>query len=279
MNSCERRPPETVGGDKVVLGPLLHLLDSKRLRVTGILVLLLSLGCSSAPAQTPSTRANPALPASDKIKNGKRIFKAQGCDTCHGVAGQGGSQTGTRIAGPRISPPTQSFSAFASFIREPGAQMPAYNGAKISDADLAEVYAFLKFTGPNQKSAPSVAAFSAGNAQNGKTIYTSYGCYECHGRHAEGSVATGPRLSPLPVSLDGFISYVRHPAGDMPPYTVKVVSDSELADIYAFLQSLPQPPALDVIPLLQRDFRPAPPREAISVTSSKSFLSHWANGS
>ena len=36
----------------------------------------------------------------------------------------------------------------------------------------------------------------------------------------------------------------------MPPYTSKVVSDSEMADIYAFLQSLPQPPAVKDIPLL-----------------------------
>jgi len=36
----------------------------------------------------------------------------------------------------------------------------------------------------------------------------------------------------------------------MPPYTVKVVSDKELADIYAFLQSISQPPAVKSIPLL-----------------------------
>jgi hypothetical protein len=37
----------------------------------------------------------------------------------------------------------------------------------------------------------------------------------------------------------------------MPPYTAKVLSGSELADIYAFLQSRPQPPALDSVPLLK----------------------------
>jgi hypothetical protein len=37
----------------------------------------------------------------------------------------------------------------------------------------------------------------------------------------------------------------------MPPYTSNVVSASELADIYAFLQSLPQPLSPDFIPLLQ----------------------------
>jgi hypothetical protein len=36
----------------------------------------------------------------------------------------------------------------------------------------------------------------------------------------------------------------------MPPYTQKVVSDAELVDIYAFLQSLPQPTDPKNIPLL-----------------------------
>jgi hypothetical protein len=36
----------------------------------------------------------------------------------------------------------------------------------------------------------------------------------------------------------------------MPPYTEKVLPDKELADIYAFLKSLPRPPAATSIPLL-----------------------------
>jgi hypothetical protein len=37
----------------------------------------------------------------------------------------------------------------------------------------------------------------------------------------------------------------------MPPYTSKVLPDSELADIYAFVQSAPQPPKADSIPQLK----------------------------
>jgi hypothetical protein len=33
----------------------------------------------------------------------------------------------------------------------------------------------------------------------------------------------------------------------MPPYTEKVVSDAELADIYAFLQARPRPAPIDSI--------------------------------
>lgn len=97
--------------------------------------------------------------------------------------------------------------------------------------------------GPVSKS----GATPAGNAQNGKKIFAVFGCYQCHGREAQGGAA-GPRLGPRPIPFVGFSMYVRQPAGQMPPFTSKVVSDQELADIYVFLQSLPAP--VKNIPLL-----------------------------
>ena len=95
------------------------------------------------------------------------------------------------------------------------------------------------------------AAAPAGNAENGKKLFMSDGCYECHGREAQGSTATGPRLAPRPIAFAALSKYVRQPTGQMPPYTSKVVSDADLADIYAFLQSRPAPPALESIQLLK----------------------------
>ena len=91
----------------------------------------------------------------------------------------------------------------------------------------------------------------AGNTQNGKKLFTSYGCFECHGHQAEGTSVGGPRLGPNPMSFPAFIKYVRQPTGQMPPFTIKVTSDADLADIYSFLQSLPQPPKADSIPALK----------------------------
>ena|SRR5579862_2193596 len=99
---------------------------------------------------------------------------------------------------------------------------------------------------PNTKSAPA----PAGDAQNGKKIFASYGCYQCHDYDGHGGA--GARLAPNPIPFAALMRYVRQPAGEMPPYTSKVVSDKELADIYAFLQSIPAPPAAKSIPLLNR---------------------------
>ena len=91
----------------------------------------------------------------------------------------------------------------------------------------------------------------AGNAEAGKKLFVSYGCYQCHGYEAQGSSATGPRLGPRPIALAQVSKYVRAPTGQMPPYTTKVLPDADLANIYAFLQSRPMPPAVEDIPLLK----------------------------
>lgn len=104
--------------------------------------------------------------------------------------------------------------------------------------------------GSAERPTPGAAA-PGGNVDNGQKLYTSYGCYECHGREAQGSSATGPRLAPRPIAFAAFSKYLRQPTALMPPYTSKVVSDGEVGDIYAFLQSRPQPPALESIPLLK----------------------------
>ncbi len=86
------------------------------------------------------------------------------------------------------------------------------------------------------------AAAQTGNTEQGKKLYVSYGCYQCHGYEAQGSSATGTRLGPRAIPLASFAKYIREPTGQMPPYTIKVASDTDLADIYAFVQARPAPP-------------------------------------
>jgi mono/diheme cytochrome c family protein len=97
---------------------------------------------------------------------------------------------------------------------------------------------------PQQQNAP------AGNAANGRKLFVSFGCYQCHGYEAQGGSA-GPRLAPRPIAYAQLMKYVRHPTGEMPPFTEKIVKDMELTDIYAFLRAQPAPPDVDKIPLLK----------------------------
>ena len=136
--------------------------------------------------------------------------------------------------------------------------MAAFCSARLQAGMLALVVAVALLTLPASSARtvttsppPQDEKPPAGNIQNGKKLFTSYGCFECHGHQAEGTSVGGPRLGPNPISFPAFIKYVRQPTGQMPPFTIKVTSDADLADIYAFLQSLPQPPKADSIPALK----------------------------
>ena len=86
----------------------------------------------------------------------------------------------------------------------------------------------------------------AGSVEKGRVTFVKVGCAQCHGREWQGSPTTGPRLGPGSMPYAGFSRYVRAPRQQMPPYTDRVLSDADLADIYAFAQSRPKPatPAL-----------------------------------
>jgi len=109
--------------------------------------------------------------------------------------------------------------------------------------------AILTFLMVTVVSAQTPAPAPAGNATNGAKIFVSYGCYQCHGYAAHGGA--GARLAPKPIAFAAFTKYVRKPTQQMPPYTAKVVTDQELADIYAFLLTIPPPPDPNSIPLMK----------------------------
>lgn len=90
----------------------------------------------------------------------------------------------------------------------------------------------------------------AQNAENGKRLFVRDGCYQCHGYAGQGSIA-GARLAPPVLNAQGMAKYIRRPAGAMPAFTDKVVSDQDVADIYAYLKTIPAPKPVKDIPLLQ----------------------------
>jgi mono/diheme cytochrome c family protein len=97
----------------------------------------------------------------------------------------------------------------------------------------------------------SGSARADGDAQKGKAAFVSHGCWECHGFSGQGGeTSNGKVIARTLLPLDAFVSFVRNTNGEMPPFKEAIISDAELADIYAYLQSLPQPEAARDIPLL-----------------------------
>ena len=91
-----------------------------------------------------------------------------------------------------------------------------------------------------------------GNAEKGKALFVERACWQCHGLSAQGGGIAGPRLAGRVPAWPAFSRYVRRPTEEMIPYTPKSLPDNELADIYAWLRSIPPPPAISSIPQLNR---------------------------
>jgi len=91
-----------------------------------------------------------------------------------------------------------------------------------------------------------------GDTANGRKVYLADGCWQCHGRVGQGGLMTGPApvLAQTKLPFAAFQRQVRNPVNDMPPYPQTLLSDQEVADIFAYLQALPGRRPVKDIPIL-----------------------------
>lgn len=98
----------------------------------------------------------------------------------------------------------------------------------------------------------------AGDAGRGKDLFgKKYMCYTCHGWDGHGG--SGAVLAGLKLNQTAFMGYVRSGGpgtpgvgGRMPSYTVKVIPNQDLADIFAYVKTFPAPTPAKNIPLLKQ---------------------------
>jgi mono/diheme cytochrome c family protein len=93
---------------------------------------------------------------------------------------------------------------------------------------------------------------TGGDAANGKRLFMAVGCYECHGTTGAGGGLAGPKLAPNPLPFVGVKAKLRTASGRMPVFSEAVLKDAEIADIYAYLQSIPAGKSAHDIELLNR---------------------------
>ncbi len=93
------------------------------------------------------------------------------------------------------------------------------------------------------------ASALAASAEKGKVAFIKNGCWQCHGERGQGGV-TGFKLAPDPIPFETLQTFVRTTNRNMPPYREEILSNDDLADIYAYLQSIPKGPDAKSIPLL-----------------------------
>tara|TARA_B110000438_G_C15620232_1_gene566220 strand:- start:316 stop:684 length:369 start_codon:yes stop_codon:yes gene_type:complete len=95
---------------------------------------------------------------------------------------------------------------------------------------------------------------STGDADRGRETFMRVGCYQCHGDDGKGNDA-GTALTPDPLPPEALANFIRFSPGRMPMYPEEVLSDAEIEDIVAYLESVPPPPHADDIAIL-KDLKP-----------------------
>src|ERR671934_1792052 len=97
--------------------------------LSGLMAMMGTTLCASGFAAVAWAQETPPGDAA----NGKRIYLATGCFTCHGRAGQGGAYNGPAPALARTAVPLEGFKMQ---VRNPSNDMPAYSEPVMSDKDI-----------------------------------------------------------------------------------------------------------------------------------------------
>ncbi len=91
----------------------------------------------------PALLGQGAALAADAAR-GKIFFTQKyGCYQCHGTEGQGSA-----ITGPKLAPDPLPYEALSAFIRTSNGPMPPFREQILPNADLEDIYAYLKSIPP-----------------------------------------------------------------------------------------------------------------------------------
>jgi mono/diheme cytochrome c family protein len=187
---------------------------------------------------------------------GAAIFVQQGCASCHGGSGEGGS--GPKLRGDDRLKDTNFV---ITQILHGGGPMPAFEG-KLSAAQIADVASYIrtswgntfgevteaqvKISRSNSSStesgggkpggAISGGQQSGGAANEGAQLFMQQGCASCHGSSGEGGV--GPRLAGDEKLRNTalVITQILHGGGPMPAFEGRL-SAAQIADVSTYIRT------------------------------------------
>ena len=211
----------------------------------GVLVLLLTSGHLALRADT-----------NDSVAAGKGKF-LENCAACHLFAHRVGPSlpidVGYFVRAAVPVPVVTGLLTHAVRNRPPESHMPTFSTADLSDADVANIAAYLYSLTPLPATPPTM-----GNAENGHALY-GLACFMCHGEQGEGrghapalaaQANSFKAMNAPPNTMLAFVTLATRSGTlpHMPTFPPAKLTDAQLADIAAYIWSLPPPPAQAAAP-------------------------------
>jgi hypothetical protein len=77
------------------------------------------------------------------------------------------------------------------------------------------------------------------NVEHGQELFNNLGCVACHGQQGAGLI--GPTIAQTELPLARVVRQYRAPYQNMPRFGPDQLSEADIADIYAYLHTLPTP--------------------------------------
>ena len=186
--------------------------------------------------------AQTTAPAGD-VTRGHALFVADGCYECHNYNGQGsGSRKPGVNPGPNLAPAPIPYAAFIHQVRTPRQSMPPYDAKILSDQGAADIYAYLASQPPvkDAHSIPLLNAVTVGTATNtpaGAVIFAA-NCAACHGATGQGGIGPALRGESSRKDASAVTAFVKNPAGAMPKLYPGLLSDSNVAAVASYVETL-----------------------------------------
>jgi ubiquinol-cytochrome c reductase cytochrome c subunit len=198
---------------------------------------LLTGGADAASGSASKSAVGP-------VERGKALFVGVGCYECHGTVGQGGFG-----AGPAIAPDPMGIDSFRMSVRAPRNQMPAYGETILTNAQLNDLYAYLKSIPRGRPpdriwllppgAIAKAASLTTAELAKGRTIYAA-NCSACHGANLEGGQLGAPLTGETTKrSLQSTIELIKKPPNGMPRLFPSPLSDSDLPTLAAYVRHSP----------------------------------------
>ncbi|GEM_PF-5860634 len=180
----------------------------------GMLLLLAATACqSAAPPLTPVSQPSPQATTAP-------AFTATATTPAATPTPQ---STATTQATATSAPPPPTAAPAAATAVPPTAAPPPPAPAPVPP--------------PTQAPPPPPPPAGGGNATVGRTLFLSVGCSGCHGQQGQGDF--GPRIAKTSLAFEQVLQQVRTPRNLMTPFAPSDLSDQDVRNIYAFLQTLP----------------------------------------
>jgi len=189
-----------------------------------------------APGGNAAGAADPNAFTPAQVRAGAELF-TKGCSSCHGAAGQGGSQAPSLVGAGAAAVDFQVGTGRMP-LKQPGPQAERH-AVQYTDDQIAALAAYVASLGPGPE-IPTVNA-AAGDLAVGGELFRA-NCAQCHNFAGQGGALTTGKYAPIIIATDRQVAEaMRTGPEQMPVFAPTQLDQQQVNSIVRYINFLKQP--------------------------------------